>query len=78
MPLINCQVNLILTWSSTCVITNSTGVRKFPITDTKLCVPVVTSSTNAKLLQQLKSGFKKQLTGMNIIQIQKHMHKTNI
>ena len=25
MPLINCEVNLILTWSSTCVITNSTG-----------------------------------------------------
>ena len=26
MPLINCEVNLILTWSSACVITNSTGV----------------------------------------------------
>ena len=26
MPLINCEVNLILTWSSTCVITNSTVV----------------------------------------------------
>ena len=25
MPSINCAVNLILTWSSTCVITNSTG-----------------------------------------------------
>ena len=25
MSLINCQVNLILTWSSLCVITNSTG-----------------------------------------------------
>ena len=25
MSLINCEVNLILTWSSTCVITNSTG-----------------------------------------------------
>ena len=63
MPLINCEVNLILTWSSTCVITNSTGVRKFPITDTKLCVPVVTLSTqdNAELLQQLKSGFKRTI-----------------
>ena len=48
-------------WSSTCVITNSTGEGKFEITDTKLYVPVVTLSTqdNAKLLQQLKSGFKK-------------------
>ena len=61
MPLINCEVNLILTWSSTCVITNSTGVGTFEITDTKLYVPVVTLSTqeNAKLLQQLKSGFKR-------------------
>ena len=25
IPLINCEVNLILTWSSTCVIINSTG-----------------------------------------------------
>ena len=42
MPLINCEVNLILTWSSTCVITNSTGAGRFAITDTKLYVPVVT------------------------------------
>ena len=61
MPLINCEVNLILTWSSTCVITNSTGAGTFPITDTKLNVPVVTLSTqeNTKFLQQLKSGFKR-------------------
>ena len=32
MPLINCQVNLILTWSKDCVITNSTGEEKFAIT----------------------------------------------
>ena len=53
MSLINCEVNLILTWSSTCVITNSTGGRRFAITDTKLYVPVVTLSTqdDAKLLQ---------------------------
>ena len=61
MPLINCEVNLILTWSSTCVITNCTGAGTFEITDTKLYVPVVTLSIqeNAKLLQQLKSGFKR-------------------
>ena len=54
MPLINCEINLILTWSSTCVITNSTGAGRFVITDTKLYVPLVTLSTpdNAKLLQQ--------------------------
>ena len=37
MPLINCKVNLILTWPSTCVITNSTGAGAIEITDTKLC-----------------------------------------
>ena len=61
MPLINCEVNLILIWSATCVIINSNGAGTFAITDTKLYVPVVTSSTqeNTKFLQQLKSGFKK-------------------
>ena len=61
MPLINCEVNLILTWSSTCVITDSNGAGTFKISDTKLYVPVVPLSTqeNAKLLQQLKSGFKR-------------------
>ena len=60
MPLINCEVSLILTWSKDCVITNSTGAGKFTITETTLYVPVVTLSTqdNVKLLQQLKSGFK--------------------
>ena len=61
MPLINCEANLTLTWSSTCVITNSNGAGTFGITDTKLYVPVVTLSTqeNTKFLQQLKSGFKR-------------------
>ena len=61
MPLTNCEVNLILTWPSTCVIINFTGTGRFAITDTKFYVPVVTLSTqdNAKLLQQLKSRFKR-------------------
>ena len=61
MPLINFEFNLILTWSSTCVITNSNGAGTFAITNTKLYVPVVTLSTqeNTKFLQQLKSGFKR-------------------
>ena len=64
MPLFNCEVNLILAWLSTCVITNSTGVGTFEITDTKLYLPVVTLSTqdNSKLLQQLKSGFKRVIS----------------
>ena len=60
MPLINCEVILILTWSKDCVITSPEGEVKFAITETKLYVLVVTLSTqdNAKLLQQLNSGFK--------------------
>ena len=64
MPLINCKVNLILSWSENCVIV-STDVAaeeaKLAITDTKLCVPLVTLSTqdNAKLLEE--SGFKKEI-----------------
>ena len=63
MPLINCKVNLILTWSSTSVITNSAGAGRFAIIDTKRYVPVVTSATqdNTKLFQQLKSRFKRTI-----------------
>ena len=52
-------------WSCepTCVITNSAGNGTFEITDTKLYVPVSPLSTqdNAKLLQQLKLGFKRTI-----------------
>ena len=52
MPLINCEVNLILPCSRDCVITNCTREAQFAMTETKLYVPVVTLSTqnNAKLL----------------------------
>ena len=64
LPLINCEVNLILTWSENCAIVSTNVANQnatFGITDTKLYVPAVTLSTqdNAKLLQQLKSGFKR-------------------
>ena len=67
MPLINREINLISACSSTCVITSSTGKGTFAITETNLYIPVVTLSTkdNAKLLEQLKSGLKEQLTGTN-------------
>ena len=61
MPLINCEINLILTWSVNFVISSAaaftmTDTTAFAITDTKLYVPVITLSTqdNAKLLQQLQ------------------------
>ena len=54
IPLINFEINLILTWSKNCVAASNTA-------DTKTYVPVVTLSTqdNTKLLQQLKSGFNR-------------------
>ena len=45
MPLINCEINLILTWSEDCVISSATGETKLKKTDTKLYVAVVTLST---------------------------------
>ena len=63
MTLINCEINLVITSSSTCVITSSTGADTFTITDTKLYVSVLSLSTqdNANLLQLLKSGFKRTI-----------------
>ena len=61
MPLMSCEIELLLTWSKDCVITNSEGEGKLAITEPKRYVPVVTLSTqdSATLLQQLKSGFKR-------------------
>ena len=61
MPLMNHKIELLLTWSQDFLITNSEGKGKFAITETKRYVPVVTLSKqdSAKLLQQLKSGFKR-------------------
>ena len=57
MPLINCAVNLVLTWSADYVIIYTDVANEIPtfkITETNLYVPVVTSSTqdNEKLLSQ--------------------------
>ena len=63
MYLINCEIDLILNWSTDCVISSANGKTKFAITDTKIYVPIVTLSTqdNAKLLEQLRSGFKRTI-----------------
>ena len=48
MPLINGEINLILTWSTNCVFASTNVANQnptFEITDTKLYVPVVTLST---------------------------------
>ena len=77
IPLINCEVELILTWSKNCVLADMTrrnaqgnnpaivppAELEFKITDTKLYVPVVSLSkeNDIKLLEQLKSGFKRTI-----------------
>ena len=55
-----------MTWSANCVIIYTNVANQnlmFEITETKLYVPVVTWSTqgNVKILQQLKSGFKRTI-----------------
>ena len=81
IPLINCEIELILTWFKNCVLI-SKATREadyeanavvyeidnpenatFQIKDTKLYVPVVTLSkeNDAKLLEQLKLGFKRTI-----------------
>ena len=67
VPLINCEVELILTWCAGCVIIYTDVANEnptFTTTETNLYVPVVTLSTqdNAKLLPQLKSGFKRTIS----------------
>ena len=81
IPLINYQVELILTWFKNCLLIDKSTREAnyavdpniyeidnpenaiFEITDTKLYVPVVTLSkeNDIKLLEQLKSGFKKTI-----------------
>ena len=64
--LINCEIKLILTQSSNCVIRDSSGVGTYGITDARLYVPTLSTQNNAELLQQLKSVLKEQLTVKNI------------
>ena len=57
MPLINCEIELILTWSRDCVIIYTDVNNQVPtitITETNLYVPVVTLSSqdNAKLIKK--------------------------
>ena len=85
IPLINCEVELILTWFKNCVLIykltrdsdydadpdvseiNNPENAIFEITDTKLYVPVVSLSkeNDIKLLEQLKSGFKRTIKWYN-------------
>ena len=65
--MINCEIELILTWSENRILADITAANNPPtglelqMKDTKLYVPVVTLSkeNDKKLLKQLKSGFKR-------------------
>ena len=75
IPLINWEIKLILTWSKNCVLADMTvkaaeggnaadaapSGATLEITDTKLYLPIVILSkeNHIKLLEQLKSGFKR-------------------
>ena len=77
MLLINYEINIILTWSANWIIIYTDDANQnatFAITETKRYAPVVTSSSqdNAKLLQQLKSGFKR------IINLKKYLLKPEL
>ena len=62
MSLINCWINLIVAWYMNSVISKSAANQAniFAITDTKICIPVVTLSTqdqaNCKTIAKLKIG----------------------
>ena len=64
MPLVNCKIDLELTWHKDCIISSADAaagqVVSFMITNTRLYVPIVTLSTkdNNNLTKQLNEGFK--------------------
>ena len=60
MPLINCKVELSLSWNKNCIFPSVANDSTFKITDTKFYVPVVTLKTegNAKLSKLLSKGFE--------------------
>ena len=66
MLLIDFEITLDLNWPENCVIVATNVAAQATIisgTDTILYVPVVTLSTqdNAKILEQLKSGFERKI-----------------
>ena len=81
MPLIKCDLSLILTWSNNFFLVAGTAVNQeqtFTITDTELYVLVVTLLTqdNVKLLKQLELGFKRTIN-LNKYQSKVTQHARN-
>ena len=63
MSLINCEIDLIIAWSASCVICRVDRATTVAGTVRNLYVPFVTLLTqdNTKLPQQLKPGFKRKI-----------------
>ena len=82
--LVNCEAELILTWTKNCALADMTVANnpptglEFQMTDTKFYVPVVTLSkeNDIKLLEELKSEFKKTIK-WNKYQLQMAIQNNN-
>ena len=63
MPLINCKIELSLSWIENCILSSAGAAVTFTITDTKLYVPIVTLKIedNTKLSKLLSEGFKRSI-----------------
>ena len=94
IPLINCEIKLVLSWYKECVLAvrafrgppaaaanriNSPTSAKFEITDCKLYVPVVTLSAenDNKLLEELKSGFRRSIKWNKYMSQMSNQNKNN-
>ena len=91
MPLINCEITLILSWYKECVLVgrahrgppaaeiNSPTDAKFEITDCKLYFPIVTLSAekDSKLLEQLNPGFRITIKCNNYMSQMSNQNKNN-
>ena len=98
IPLINCEITLILSWYKECLLVGRTLTNapdpqlnppiaaiesptdaKFEITDCKLYVPVVTLSAenDNKLLEQLKSGFRRTIKWNKYMSQMSNQNKNN-
>ena len=82
MLFIICEIHLDLTWTKTCVMSTIVGATTFQITNTKLCVPVVTLSTkdNVNLTKQLNEGLKRSAYWSEYISKigTKHLNNNNL
>ena len=67
MPLINCEINLIPTWLEKVALSYDTKATTFAKTDAKIYILSVPLSAqdNARLIRQLKSGFKRTINWNN-------------